>query len=131
ALKKTLTMIQQEKIKGFSLPIIIILSDLGANISLKHPGLNASSSKDFHIIAAELDEIARKIGKRRLILLIMKPKKSFATRYLGVDTNSVQKIEQSFLHHSKARIFEYDAYDPDATILKLKQILEEPVQYQF
>ena len=129
ALMKTLVLIRQEQIKGMNIPVIIILSDLGANISQKNPELNANSTQDFLEIAQELDEIAQKIGKRHLMVLIMKPMKSFATRYLGVDPISVQKIEQSFLRHSKARVFEYDAYNLSATILKLKQILEEPVQY--
>ena len=82
ALKKTLTMIQQEKIKGFNLPIIIILSDLGANISLKYPGLNASSANEFQIISEELNEIACNIGKKQIMVVIMKPIKSWVTRYL-------------------------------------------------
>jgi len=125
ALKKTLTMIQQEKIKGFNLPIIIILSDLGANISLKHPGLNASSSKDFHIISEELDEIACNIGKKHIMVVIMKPIKSWVTRYLGVDQFSVERIQKSFLNKASAKIFEFDTYNPESTIMTLKEIIEK------
>ncbi len=125
ALNKTLTMIQQEKIKGFNLPIIIILSDLGANISLKYPDLNASSGSDFLIISEELDEIANKIGKKHIMMIIMKPKKSWATRYLGVDQFSVERIQKSFLNKASAKIFEFDTYNPDTTIMTLKEIIEK------
>ncbi|MBA7574864.1 hypothetical protein ES708_16679 [subsurface metagenome] len=125
ALKKTLTMIQQEKIKGFNLPIIIILSDLGANISLKYPGLNASSSNDFHIISEELDEIANNIGKKQIMVVIMKPIKSWVTRYLGIDQFSVERIQKSFLNKASAKIFEFDTYNPESTILTLKEIIEK------
>ena len=125
ALKKTLTMIQQEKIKGFNLPIIIILSDLGANISLKYPNLNASSAKDFLIISEELDEIAASIGKKRIMLIIMKPRKSWVTRYLGVDQFSVERIQKSFSTKANAKIFEFDTYDPQSTIMTLKEIIEK------
>ncbi|QEE17661.1 ATP-binding protein [Promethearchaeum syntrophicum] len=124
ALKKTLTMIQQEKIKGFNLPIIIILSDLGANISLKYPGLNATSSHEFQIISDELDEIANNIGKKQIMVIIMKPKKSWATRYLGIDQFSVERIQKSFLKNA-AKIFEFDTYSPDTTIMTLKEIIEK------
>ncbi len=125
ALNKTLTMIQQEKIKGFNLPIIIILSDLGANISLKYPDLNASSSNDFLIISDELDEIANKIDNKNIMMIIMKPKKSWATRYLGVDQFSVERIQKSFLNKASAKIFEFDTYNPDSTIMTLKEIIEK------
>ncbi len=125
ALNKTLTMIQQEKIKGFNLPIIIILSDLGANISLKYPDLNASSSSEFHLISDELDDIANKIGKKQIMMVVMKPIKSWVTRYLGVDQFSVERIQKSFLNRASAKIFEFDTYNPDSTIMTLKEIIEK------
>ena len=124
ALRKALTMIHQEQIKGCSIPIIIILSDLGANVSMKYANLSAQSDKDFRIIEQELDDIAQEMGKKKIKLVVMKPKKSFATRYLGVNPISVQKIQESFIHHTNGRIFEFDAYDPSATIVQLKRILE-------
>ena len=125
ALRKTLTMIQQEKIKGFNLPIIIILSDLGANISLKYPDLNASSSNEFQLISDELDDIANNIGKKQIMVIIMKPIKSWVTRYLGVDIFSVERIQKSFLNKASAKIFEFDTYNPETTILTLKEIIEK------
>ena len=63
-----------------SIPIIIILSDLGANVSMKYANLIAQSDKDFRIIEQELDDIAQEMGKKKIKLVVMKPKKSFATR---------------------------------------------------
>ncbi len=125
ALKKTITMIQQEKIKGFNLPIIIILSDLGANVSLKSPDLNVSSSNDFRLISEELDEIASDIGKKQIMVIVMKPLKSWVTRYLGVDQFSVERIQKSFLNKAHAKIFEFDTYNPETTIMTLKEIIEK------
>lgn len=124
AMRKTMTMIQQEEIKGATLPIIIIMSDLGANISQKFANLNAQSNEDFRLIADELEEIAREIGKRKIRIIMMKPKKSFATRYLGVNPMVVQRMQESFIQNSNCRIFEFDAYDPKATIIQLKKILD-------
>ena len=104
--------------------MIVIISDLGANISLQHPEMNASTAEDFSKIAKELDVLAKQIGKKYYIIIIMKPQKSFATRYLGVDPFSVKKIENSFLQSAQARIFEFDAYDPTKTIIQLNQLLD-------
>ena len=98
---------------------------MGANISLKYPNLNASSAKDFLIISEELDEIAASIGKKRIMLIIMKPRKSWVTRYLGVDQFSVERIQKSFSTKANAKIFEFDTYDPQSTIMTLKEIIEK------
>ncbi|WP_457919173.1 ATP-binding protein [Candidatus Lokiarchaeum ossiferum] len=124
ALNIATTLIRQEQIKGLSIPIILILSDLGANISLEKPALNASSRADFTQIADELEKIAKKIGNRGYQLVIMKPKKSFATRFLGVDQLSVQRIENNFIKYSSAKIFEFDGYDPNTTIDQLKSLMK-------
>jgi len=124
ALKHTLTLISQEARKGFTLPIIIILSDMGANISLDQPNSNASTREDFDRITNELDGLARRIGRLGYLTIIMKPLKSFATRYLGVDYNSVQKIEQSFLRLARSQIYEYNVSDVDGTIMQFKKIVE-------
>ncbi len=124
ALEKSLRLINQEQIKGISIPVIVIMSDLGANISLKSPNANTTTAEDFIQIADELVGLARKIGRKHYIVIIMKPQKSFATRFLGVDPFSVQKIEKAFIQYCGAEIFEYDAYDPDATILLLNKLLD-------
>ena len=124
ALKIAITLIRQEQSKGLSIPIILILSDLGANISLKKPDLNASSRNDFKQIADELEDIAKVIGNRGYQLVIMKPKKSFATRFLGVDQLSVQRIEHNFMKYASAFVFEFDGYDADTTIRQIKQIIK-------
>jgi len=124
ALRKTMTMIRQEEIKGCSIPVILILSDLGANVSQKYADLSAQTGSDFQVIEQELDELSKEIFKKGIKTVIMKPQKSFATRYLGVNPVSVQHIQDSFLNHADARIFEFDAYDPKTTILQLKRILK-------
>lgn len=124
ALKTTLRLISQEIVKGFSIPIIIILSDLGANISLTHPERNISTRQDFDLVADELEKIARKIGRLGYLCIIMKPLKSFATRYLGVDYRSVQKIEKDFVRWGNSQIYEYDTTDFDGTVMNFKKIVE-------
>jgi Mg-chelatase subunit ChlD len=124
AIRKTMTMIHQEQIKGVHIPVIIIMSDLGANISKKFPDLNTQTQADFRLLENELDEIATEVGKKQIKMIIMKPQKSFATRYLGVNPISVQRIQQSFMRHANARIFEFDAYDPENTIVQLKRVLD-------
>jgi Mg-chelatase subunit ChlI/Mg-chelatase subunit ChlD len=123
ALRKTLIMINQEKIKGTNIPVVFILSDLGANVSEKYPELSAQSNEDFSLIEQEIDEIAQEIGKKSIKVVIMKPKKIGATKFLGVNPHSVEKIQESFLLKAKARLFEFDAYDPENTIIQLKQLL--------
>jgi hypothetical protein len=54
----------------------------------------------------------------------MQPKKSFATRYLGVNPISVQRIQESLVKRANARIFEFDLFDSKGTILQLKNVLE-------
>ncbi|MHA1888823.1 MAG: AAA family ATPase [Promethearchaeota archaeon] len=127
ALQTTLRLISQETIKGFSIPIIIILSDLGANISLSFPERNISTREDFDLIADELEQIAHKIGRLGYFCIIMKPLKSFATRYLGVDYRSVQKIEKSFVQWGNTQIYEYDTTDLDGTIMNFKEIVNEMI----
>ena len=122
ALLQTITMINQEKIKGISIPVVVIISDLGANISQKFPDLKAQTNEDFFIIEDELKEVAQKIIKRGIKLIVMKPQKTFATKYLGVNPSSVESIEESLLKAS-AVIFEADLYDSESTILKLNRVL--------
>ena len=57
----------------------------------------------------------------------MKPLKSFATRYLGVDYRSVQKIEKSFVQWGNTQIYEYDTTDLDGTIMNFKEIVNEMI----
>jgi magnesium chelatase subunit D len=123
ALRKTLTMITQERIKGSTVPVILIMSDLGANVSQKYPDLKAQNSADFALIEQEIDEITQEIGKKGIKVILMKPQKGWATRFLGVNPQSVEKIQESFLRHTAARLFEFDAYDPEGTIIQLKRVI--------
>jgi Mg-chelatase subunit ChlD len=123
ALHKTLTMITQERIKGTNIPVILILSDLGANVSEKFPELNAQIHADFALIEQEMDDITREISKKGIKVVIMKPLRGSATKFLGVYPHSVEAIQQSFLLHANARLFEFDAYDPKNAIIQLKRIL--------
>jgi len=59
------------------------------------------------------------------MVIIMKPLKSWVTRYLGVDQFSVERIQKSFLNKASAKIFEFDTYNPESTIMTLKEIIEK------
>jgi len=123
ALHKTISMINQEKIKGVSIPVIIIMSDLGANVSKKDPDLNAQTNQDFLKIANELKSVIKKIAKLKIKVVIMKPKKSFATRFLGIHPLSAKIIQNTF-EKNGAFIFEFNASKTDVTISRLKNILK-------
>ncbi len=121
ALRKVLHLIHQEQMKGICIPIMILLSDLGANVSSAQPHMNAATRSDFDLISSELGKIASEIGKKRLVIIIMKPRKSFATQFLGVDIISMRQIESYFRDYAHAHIIEYDAYDTQSAITLLKQ----------
>lgn len=124
ALTKVENMIKAEKMKNKDIiPIVIICSDLGANISLKHPELKAQTQEDWAIIINELKTIAKRFGQKKIRMICMIPKKGYAIRFLGVDAFSVERIKKAFKRHADAKIFEFDGYNPKETIIKLRKIL--------
>ncbi|MHA1729534.1 MAG: ATP-binding protein [Promethearchaeota archaeon] len=123
ALHKTMNMIKAERMKNNDIiPVVVICSDLGANISLKFPDLKAQTQEDFRIIAEELKNIAKRFARQKIRVLILNPKKGRAIKYLGVNPWAMEKIRNAF-KQSGAEIFELDGYNPQQTIIKLKKIL--------
>ncbi|MHA1339335.1 MAG: ATP-binding protein [Promethearchaeota archaeon] len=124
ALIKSENLIKAEKMKNKDIiPIVVICSDLGANVSLTHPNLKPQVREDWTIISEELKSIAKKYGQKNIKILVIKPKKGYPTRFLGIEPFTVEKIEKSFKKYAKAEIFEFEGYNPQKTIIKIKKIL--------
>jgi len=105
------------------IPVIFIFSDCGANISFKYPGLIAQVQSDYTIIINELKEITKNLSRKGVHIVVLEPKKSYATRSLGIDPISANKIKDNFKIYGKAEIFQFDRYNPKNLILELKKIL--------
>jgi len=56
-------------------------------------------------------------------LVVLEPKKSYATRNLGVNFFAANEIKQNFKEYGKAEIFQFDGINPKNLILELKKIL--------
>ncbi len=122
-LNECLKLIKIEKLKNRNIiPVIFICSDCGANISVKYPDLVAQVESDYTLIVEELNDIAKKIAKHRIHLIVLEPKKSQATRALGVHPYSAEMIKKNFKKHG-ADIYQFDRYNPSSLILELKKIL--------
>ncbi len=122
-LKKCKELIKIEKLKNRNIiPVIFILSDCGANISVKHPDLIAQVESDYALIVEELKETTKSLIRQDIHLIVLEPKKSHATRALGVHPYSVNKIKDNFRNHG-ADVYQFDRYNSKALILKLKKIL--------
>ncbi len=123
-LKKCLDLINTEKLKNRNIiPVIFVCSDCGANISVKHPELIAQIENDYILIANELKELTKSISKKKIHIVVLKPKKSYATHALGVHTYSAGKIKKNFKKYGNAAIYQFDSYDSKSLILQLKKIL--------
>ncbi|TXT54696.1 MAG: Magnesium-chelatase subunit [Promethearchaeota archaeon] len=123
-LKECLELIKIEKLKNRNIiPIIFICSDCGANISHKHPDLIAQVESDYAKIVEELKEITKILARRDIHLVVLEPKKSYATRALGVHPYSADQIKKNFKKFGNADIYQFDKYHPELLILKLKKIL--------
>lgn len=124
ALVKAEQMIKAERVKNRDLiPVVVIFSDLGANISRKNPDLMPQSQEDFQIISNELKEISKRFGRQKIRVLIMMPKKGQAIQYLGVNPFIMQEIRDNFKRYANAEIFMFDSYNPKKTLIKLKKVL--------
>lgn len=124
AINKCLKMVNTEKMKNRNIfPVIFICSDCGANISYAHPDLVAQVESDYNLIVDELKDIAKTIAKRKIKVVILEPRKSWATRNLGIHPFSAEEIKKNFKLYCKADIFKFNEIDPTQTILKLKRIL--------
>ncbi|MHA1194728.1 MAG: ATP-binding protein [Promethearchaeota archaeon] len=124
ALKKCMKLIEAEKLKNRNvIPVIFICSDCGANISVKYPDLIAQVQSDYKLIINELKELTKSLNKKGVHIVVLEPKKSYATRALGVNTFAADQIKKNFKTYAKAEIFQFDRYNPKSLILELKKIL--------
>ncbi|MFW9972546.1 MAG: ATP-binding protein [Candidatus Odinarchaeota archaeon] len=124
ALKKVSELIKTEKLKDRNIiPIVFICSDCGANISVKYPDLIAQVETDYTLITKELKELTKKLSKQNIHLVVLEPKKSYATHALGVHTYSAEQIKRNFKKFGNAQIYKFDKYNPNSLVLELKKIL--------
>ena len=56
-------------------------------------------------------------------MVVLEPKKSYATQALGVHTYSAEKIKKNFKRYANAEIYKFDKYNPSGLLLELKKIL--------
>ncbi|MHA1698986.1 MAG: VWA domain-containing protein, partial [Promethearchaeota archaeon] len=122
-ISKVLNMIKLERIKDpNSIPVMIIVSDCGANISRKYPTLVAQVHEDYKIIVEEMNEIAEKISKiQNLKTIIVMPKKSYAMRNVGINPFVQMQILKIMKEKAGAIVFEFAGLD--ATNIFLKELL--------
>jgi Mg-chelatase subunit ChlD len=124
ALTKCKDLIKTQKLKNRNvIPVIFICSDCGANISVKYPDLIAQIESDYTLIVEELKDLTKSLSKEKVHMVVLEPKKSYATRALGVHTYSADQIKKNFKDVAKAEIFQFDRYNPSSLILELKKIL--------
>jgi len=124
ALKKCTELIKVEKMKNRNvIPVVFVCSDCGANISVKYPELIAQVESDYQIIVEELKEWSKILAKQNIHTVVLEPKKSYATRALGVHTYSADQIKKNFKQYAKAEVYQFDRYNPSSLILNLKKIL--------
>jgi magnesium chelatase subunit D len=124
ALKKCMDLIKIERLKDRNIiPVVFIFSDCGANISVKHPDLIAQIETDYTLITSELKELTKKLSKQKIHMVVLEPKKSYATQALGVHTYSAEKIKKNFKKYCNAQVYKFDKYNPSSLVLELKKIL--------
>ncbi len=124
ALHKVLKLIRLESLKNRdNIPVIVMMSDMGANISVKYPDLEAKTLQDFRLITDELKDLAKKIGKKQIHTVILQPRKSYATRNLGIHPQSATEIIENFQKFADAEVFEFDLSNPQSAIIKLSKLL--------
>ena len=124
ALKKVSELIKIEKLKDRNIiPIVFVCSDCGANISVKYPDLIAQVETDYALITNELKELTKKLSKQKIHMVVLEPKKSYATHALGVHTYSAEHIKKNFKKYANAQIYKFSQYNPNSLILELKKIL--------
>lgn len=124
AIHKCMQLIKIEKLKNRNIiPVLFVLSDCGANISSRNPDLIAQVESDYTLIVRELKELQQKMAKQKIHAVVLEPKKSYATRALGVHPYSADKIKTNFKKYAKAQVFQFDKYNPSSLLLELKRIL--------
>lgn len=123
ALLKVSELIKTEKLKNRNIiPVVFVCSDCGANISAKHPELVAQVESDYYLITQELKELIKKLAKQKINMIILEPKKSYATKGLGVHTYWADQIKQSFKKYGNAEVYKFDKYDSLKLIILKKTL---------
>lgn len=119
-IEKVLEMVRIERIKDSnSMPVVIIVSDCGANISKKYPNLVAQLQEDYKIIVDEMRQIATRMGMvRNLKTIIVLPKKSYALRHVGVNPFVQMRILKDLKEKAGAVVFEFSGSDKSRIFLK-------------
>jgi len=124
ALTKCIKLIDGEKLKNRNIiPVVFVCSDLGANISYKYPDLIAQVQSDYTLIVNELKALTKKLSKKGAHMVVLEPKKSYATRALGVNTFAADQIKRNFKKYGNAEAFQFDRVNPKSLILELKKII--------
>ena len=124
ALSKCIKLIDVEKLKNRNIiPVVFVCSDLGANISYKYPDLIAQVQSDYTLIVNELKTLTKKLSKKGAHMVVLEPKKSYATRNLGVNFFAANEIKKNFKQYGNADAFQFDRVNPKSLILELKKIL--------
>ncbi|MCP4761708.1 MAG: VWA domain-containing protein [archaeon] len=123
ALHKCENIIKAERMKNKDIiPVVVICSDLGANVSRKSPDLRARSQEDFDLIADELKTTAKLFSRKKIRTIIIMPKKGRAIKNLGINPMAVDNIRDNF-KNAGAEIFNFDPYQSHKAFIKLKKIL--------
>ena len=123
-LRKCLELVKIEKLKNRNIiPVIFICSDCGANISVKYPDLIAQVESDYVSVVQELKVITKSLSHQNVHMVVLEPKKSYATQNLGVHPYSAERIKKNFKDFGNAEIYQFDRYNPSSLIIKLKKIL--------
>ncbi|MHA1486743.1 MAG: ATP-binding protein [Promethearchaeota archaeon] len=124
ALTKCIKLIDAEKLKNRNIiPVVFVCSDLGANISFKYPDLVAQVQSDYTLIVNELKVLTKQLSKKGAHMVVLEPKKSYATRALGVNTFAADQIKRNFKKYGNAEAFQFDRVNPKNLILELKKII--------
>jgi magnesium chelatase subunit D len=119
-IEKVLGMIRLERIKDpNAVPVVLIVSDCGANISKRYPNLVAQLGEDYQVIIKEMDELATKMGQiQNLRTIVILPKKSYALRNVGINPWVQNAILNSLKQKANAIEFEFQGADKTKFLLK-------------
>jgi len=123
ALRKAIELVKIEKHKDKDrIPVIIICSDCGANVSERCPNLVAGVEADYKTIVDELREITREVSRWGIKLIVITPRKGWTTNAFDA-TAITNAIKNNFARFAGGEVFQYEKWDPKSMIISLKQQL--------
>jgi Mg-chelatase subunit ChlD len=123
ALRKTLELVKLEKHKDKDrIPVIVVCSDCGANVSERCPNLVAQVEADYKAIVEELREISRQIARWGIKFIVITPRKGWTTNAFDA-TAITDAIKSNFARVAGGEVFQYEKWDPKSMIISLKQQL--------